>query len=132
MTDRKSLNVKFFICNKCGNIVTYLDEGKGKLTCCDEEMTELIPNSSDGAMEKHVPYVKEYVNKLLVKIGTNPHPMFNEHYIKWIALLTDRSLYIKWLKPEDTAEAMFKLEGGEVPIAAYEYCNLHGLWIKDL
>ena len=37
-------------------------------------------------------------------------------------------MQMKWLKPGDKPEAMFKLADGEVAVAAYEYCNLHGLW----
>ena len=32
------------------------------------------------------------------------------------------------LKPGDKPEAVFALADGETVVAAYEYCNLHGLW----
>ena len=124
--------VRFFLCKRCGNLVTYLDDMGGKLVCCNEDMTELFPNSNDASLEKHVPYVKKLVNKLHVQIGTDEHPMLKEHYIKWIALHTSKGLYIRWLCPSDRPAAMFRLDVDEDPIAVYEYCNLHGLWVKEL
>ena len=32
------------------------------------------------------------------------------------------------LKPGEKPEAVFALAEGETVVAAYEYCNLHGLW----
>jgi len=54
-----------------------------------------------------------------------------EHYIEWIALVTDQGYQHKYLKPGDDPVAVFELAKGDYVIAAYEYCNLHGLWRKD-
>ena len=48
---------KFFICKKCGNIVGMIVDSKMPLTCCGQEMQELVPNTVDAAKEKHVPEV---------------------------------------------------------------------------
>ena len=34
----------------------------------------------------------------------------------------------KKLKPGDKPEASFALVPGDNPVAAFEHCNLHGLW----
>ena len=38
----------------------------------------------------------------------------------------------KDLKPGEKPVAEFALLEGEKPVAVYEYCNLHGLWKKEL
>ena len=44
--------MKFFKCKKCGNVVALVEEKGGKLSCCGEEMMELVPRSVDAAVEK--------------------------------------------------------------------------------
>lgn len=97
---------------------------------------ELIPNTSDGAGEKHVPVISITNNTVKVSVGTISHPMLDAHYITFIALetiLNDQpSFQQKWLKPGMKPEAVFELSTGERVVAAYEYCNLHGLWKADI
>ena len=47
--------MKFYICEHCGNIVTFLQSSGVPVMCCGQKMTELVPGTSDGAKEKHVP-----------------------------------------------------------------------------
>lgn len=124
--------VNFYICNTCGNLVTCLNEGGGTLVCCGSPMDKIEPNTVDASREKHVPYVKDYGSRIVVTVGTDKHPSIEEHHIKWIALLTNRSLHIKWLLPGEEPMAVFKVTDQEAATAAYAYCNLHGLWKKDL
>ena len=93
-------------------------------------MTELEANATDAATEKHVPAVERTDDgRLKVVVGTSPHPMTPEHYIEWIALKTDNRVDIRYLNPGDRPEAVFDdVKNGSV----YAYCNLHGLWIKEL
>ena len=124
--------MKVFKCAKCGNIITYLNKLGCDVQCCGETMIELIPNTSDGAGEKNVPVVNVNGNTVEVKVGSVEHPMLEVHYIQWIALETTEGIQIKKLKPETKPEAVFALADGEKPVAAYEYCNLHGLWKTDI
>ena len=124
--------MKVFKCAKCGNIITYRKKRGCYVKCCGETMIELIPNTSDGAGEKHVPVVNVNGNTVEVKVGSVEHPMLEVHYIQWIALETTEGIQIKKLKPETKPEAVFALADGEKPVAAYEYCNLHGLWKTDI
>ncbi len=122
---------KFFLCKHCGNIVTFLNESGAPLTCCGDLMTELVPNTTDAAQEKHVPVVTVDGDKVTVVVGSVEHPMTPEHSIQWIYLETDQGMQNVFLSPGEKPEAVFAL-GGAKPIAAYEYCNLHGLWKKAI
>ena len=60
------------------------------------------------------------------KEGNMEHPSLPAHYIEFIVLITEGGMQMKWLKPGDKPEAVFKVV--DKSVAAYEYCNLHGLW----
>lgn len=123
--------VKFFKCNTCGNLVSLINEGGGTLVCCGSEMEELNPNTVDAAVEKHVPLIEVEGNKVTVKVGGVTHPMLKEHWIQWIYLETKEGVQRKCLNPGDEPKAVFALNDGDKVVAAYEYCNLHGLWKKE-
>ena len=57
--------------------------------------------------------------------------MMDAHYITFIALETDKGAIVRQLKPGAAPEAVFTIASDEKVIAAYEYCNLHGLWKAD-
>jgi len=122
---------RFFICKHCGNLVNIIHSSGVDMICCGEAMTELIPGSVDAAVEKHVPVVTIDGNTVTVEVGSVAHPMLPEHYIQWIHLQTDAGIHRKCLNPGEAPKAVFML-ADEKPIAAYEYCNLHGLWKKDI
>lgn len=123
----------FYRCEKCGNFITFLGE-KTACTpkCCGETMTELTPNTTDAAVEKHLPVVEASGNTITVKVGSAAHPMLDEHYIEFIILETENGWQKKDLKPGDAPEAVFALADGEKATAAYAYCNLHGLWKTEI
>ena len=91
-------------------------------------MQELVPGTVDAAAEKHVPVVKKDGNKVTVSVGSVTHPMLEEHSIQFIAVETKQGSQIKYLKPNEAPEAVFAIADGDEFVAAYEYCNLHGLW----
>ncbi|MBQ6323073.1 MAG: desulfoferrodoxin, partial [Lachnospiraceae bacterium] len=100
--------------------------------CCGEAMEEMTAGSVDAALEKHVPSVTVEGNKVTVTVGSVEHPMLAEHSILWIALETSQGIQRKALSPGNAPTAVFALADGETPIAALEYCNLHGLWKKEI
>ena len=100
--------------------------------CCGEAMVELVPGTSDGAHEKHVPAVTVDGNTVSVKVGEVEHPMMEAHYIMWIVLETKQGIQRKALNPGEKPEALFALVEGDEAVAAYEYCNLHGLWKAEI
>ena len=82
----------------------------------------------EAAFEKHIPVVEIAGNTVTVKVGEVDHPMLEEHYIQFIVLETKQGVQIKKLAPGEAPCAVFALAEGDAPVAAYEYCNLHGLW----
>lgn len=120
--------MKYFICEHCGNIIEYVKETGVPVMCCGQKMTELVPGTSDGAHEKHVPVVTVDDCKVTVEVGSVEHPMVEAHYIQWIAIETTRGSQRVKLEYTDKPKAVFCLAEGEEFVAAYEYCNLHGLW----
>ena len=123
---------KFFICKHCKNLVEVVNDSKVPMICCGEKMSELIPGTSDGAVEKHVPAVKVEGNKVTVTVGSVEHPMQDVHYIEWVILETEKGYQKVDLKPEQAPVAEFIVPEGDKPVAAYEYCNLHGLWKAEI
>ena len=122
------MEIKVFKCNSCGSIVFKI-KNKGCIpVCCGEEMKELVPGATDGAVEKHVPVVDVSGSAVTVTVGEVDHPMTEEHYIEFIALVTSAGVQIKELAPGDAPKAVFALAEGETCEYALGYCNLHGLW----
>lgn len=118
---------KFFKCKHCGNIITLIHESGAPLVCCGEPIAELFANTTEAATEKHLPVVTVEGNTVTVAVGSVDHPMLLEHFIQWVYLETDKGLQVKYLEPGEKPQAIFELKD-EKPVAAYEYCNLHGLW----
>ena len=123
--------MEFYKCSICGKIVAMVKEGVPDTVCCGKPMARLIPNTSDGAGEKHVPVAEVEGDMVTVKVGAVEHPMLEAHHIEWIALETTSGNQRKMLKPLEKPEAKFALLPGEKVKAVYEYCNLHGLWRLD-
>lgn len=120
--------MKVYRSKKCGNMVFMMHDGGGDLACCGEPMEELIANTTDAAKEKHVPVITKEGSIVTVTVGSVLHPMLPEHYIEWIVLETKMGMQKVDLKPGMKPIAQFALVEGDEVVAAYEYCNLHGLW----
>ena len=88
-------------------------------------MEQMVANTTDAAVEKHVPVYEHVDGELVVKVGEVDHPMTKEHYIMWIAQVTDNRTTRVRLYPEQGTETRFPYIKGSV---IYAYCNLHGLW----
>lgn len=120
--------MKFYVCETCGNIVEMVKESGVPVMCCGQKMKELIPGTSDGAVEKHVPVYEIEGNKVTVTVGSVEHPMADVHYIEWIVVETAKGAQKKALNPGDKPCAEFVLTEDDSVVAVYAYCNLHGLW----
>jgi superoxide reductase len=126
------MEMKFYRCTHCGNIIAYLKNSGVKVICCGEKMSELVPNTIDASKEKHVPVITSDGCKVTVHIGSADHPMAEDHYIEWICLQTKQGNQRKSLKPGDAPEACFTICCGDEVEAAYAYCNKHGLWKAEV
>ena len=122
------MEMRFFRCKKCGQMVAIVKKKGCPIMCCGEPMEEIVAGTSDGAVEKHVPVFEVKDGKVFVKVGAVEHPMSEEHYIEWIALKTNSGNQRKALNPGDKPEAVFALLVGDEVEAVYAYCNLHSLF----
>lgn len=105
-------------------LVEFMDSKK------EVSLKELTANTTDAAQEKHVPVVDIEGNQVKVSVGSVMHPMQEEHYITGIFIETKLGSQYRKLNPSDEPIAVFLLTEDDEFIAAYEYCNLHGLWKK--
>lgn len=119
---------KFYICEHCGNIIAKVKDTGVPVMCCGQKMTEIVPGTTDAAVEKHVPVYEVSGSLVTVRVGAAEHPMLPEHYIEWISLQTRQGNQRKCLRPGDKPEAQFALCEGDEVEAVYAYCNLHSLW----
>lgn len=122
---------KFYFCKHCGNLVGMVEDSGVVPVCCGEPMIELKANTTDAATEKHVPVIKVDGKKVTVEVGSTPHPMTEAHHISWIYIQTEKGGQRKSLEHTGAPSASFMLTDDDKLIAAFAYCNLHGLWKAD-
>lgn len=123
---------RFFICEHCGNIIAVVKDAGVPVVCCGQKMTEIVPGTTDAAVEKHLPVIKQEGNIITVEVGSIEHPMLEEHYIEWISIQTKQGNQRKILAPGQKPVAEFAVTDGDELEAAYAYCNLHGLWKTEV
>ncbi len=120
----------FCKCEICGNIVGMIHDSGVKIFCCGHEMGCMMPNTVEASQEKHLPVVAERTgNKLVINVGSAPHPMTLEHHIAWIAIAQGSKTQRVALEKTAAPTATFFVDDGDVTM--YAYCNLHGLWMAE-
>ena len=125
----KERNTVFYKCGVCGNLIGLIDGDINHMKCCGKEMERLEANSVDAAFEKHVPVYERVEDEIVVKVGEVEHPMEKDHYIMWIAQVSDNQTTRIRLYPEQGTEVRFKY----IPQSTlYAYCNKHGLWKAEV
>ena len=82
------MEMKFYQCAHCGQIVAIVKKTGVPVICCGEPMKEIVAGTTDAAVEKHVPVFEVKGDVVEVKVGAAEHPMVPEHFIEWIALKT--------------------------------------------
>lgn len=112
---------KFYVCPVCGNIIH--TTGAAVVSCCGITLPELEPEQVDEAHPMEVLYTdaRHYVRM--------EHPMTKNHYISWMAYVTDGHFEMKKLYPEGNAEADFLCRGHGL---IFGYCNRHGLFVQKV
>lgn len=115
------LKSKFSVCPICGNIIHTMGENIN--SCCGINLPIL---EAEIENEKHIINCEIIENEYYISIE---HDMTKEHYISFIAYITDYSCEIVKLYPEQNAEARF-LKKGKVFI--YVYCSKDGLIYKKI
>ena len=77
------------------------------------------------------PYRAGDTEPLAVAYAAKLCPMVDVHHIQWLLVETETGGQLHTLAPGQAPKAVFEL-GGEKPVAVYNYCNLHGLWMTKL
>lgn len=122
------MEMKFYQCSHCGQIVAAVKESGVPVICCGEPLQQIVPGTTDASLEKHVPVFNVSDNHVYVTVGSTEHPMLPEHYIEWIAIQTKFGNQRKVLAPGAEPKACFALCEGDEVLGVYAYCNLHSLW----
>ena len=122
---------KFYICERCGNLVGMIHSSGVSMVCCGQKMTKLEAGTVEASREKHIPVVTVNGKTVTVNVGSMEHPMAEEHSILWVYLQTTKGGQRKCLEVGKPPVATFVL-ADEEPVSVYAYCNLHGLWKADI
>lgn len=116
-------------CVKCNAIVKVIEDcncDNCGIVCCGEPMKNLTANSTDGAVEKHVPTYEIKGDNVEVVVN---HVMDTDHYIEWISASYNNEEVVKYFNPGEEVKAVFKYVPGMV---LYSYCNKHLLWKTEV
>ena len=124
-------NKKFYICEKCGNVVEMIHASGVNPHCCGQKMSVIEAGVVEASREKHIPAVSVNGSTVSVNVGSVEHPMAAEHSILWVELITDKGVQRKDLEVGKPPIAVFELSD-EKPLEVYAYCNLHGLWKSEV
>ena len=122
---------KFLKCEKCGVIFHQFDNETRELTCCGAKLKELVPNTMEASVEKHIPVMEVEGNKLTVRVGVTEHPQTEHHYINWIYVKCGARTQGITLTYKDKPFAEFYGDWkGKVEVQAS--CTNHGIWLSTI
>ena len=111
------LKGKFYVCPVCGNVIRTM--GEAVISCCGITLPPLEP---EGAEEDHAVRIEEVEDEYFVALD---HPMTKDHFISFLAAVSDEGIQLVKLYPEGNAEARMKRSRVR---DIYAYCNRHGLF----
>ena len=115
------LKGQFYVCPVCGNVIHSI--GEALVSCCGITLPPVKPEETD---EDHAIRVENVEDEYYVTVD---HPMEKDHYISFLAAVSDQGVQFIKLYPEGSAEARFKRNRVR---AIYAYCNRHGLFMLRL
>ena len=106
-----------YICPVCGNVIHAV--GEAVISCCGIT----LPAAESEKADSHHPICVEIIdNEYYVKVI---HPMSKNHYISFLAAVSDNGIQFVKLYSEADAEAHFRIKNVR---EIYAYCNRHGLF----
>lgn len=111
------LRSQFYVCPVCGNVIRTV--GAALISCCG---ITLPPLSAEEADDAHCIRCETVEDEYYVTVD---HPMTKEHYISFLAAVSDQGVQFVKMYPEGSAEARFKMGRVQLLLA---YCNRHGLY----
>ena len=111
------LKTQFYVCPVCGNVIR--STGQAVISCCGVTLPALTAEEPDAG---HLLLARIVEDEYYV---TAEHPMTREHYISFLAAVSDHGVQLVKLYPEGGAEARFRIDRVKY---LYAYCNRHGLF----
>ncbi|MDB8805238.1 helix-turn-helix domain-containing protein [Romboutsia sp. 1001216sp1] len=112
-------NIRFYICDKCGNLIT--TTGEASISCCGKKIE---PSIAKKAEDGHRLNVENIENELFI---TSEHEMKKEHYISFVAHVKGDRVQIVKQYPEWNMQFRLNQNGrGKL----YFYCKEHGLFYQ--
>lgn len=120
--------MKFYICPTCGNVIELVEDHGIPVFCCGHKMDELVPNTVEAAVEKHIPVATVENGVLKVSVGEVEHPSIAAHWIPFIAVKAGDLVMRRSIKATEKPEAIFPLGDFKGEVEVYAWCNLHGMW----
>lgn len=111
------LKSKFYVCPVCGNVIATV--GESVISCCG---ITLPPLEAEESEESHQLNIEKVEDEYYVSLN---HEMTKEHYISFIASVSDDGIHLVKLYPEGSAGTRFKTSRTKM---FYYYCNHHGLF----
>ncbi len=111
------LRGRFYVCPVCGNVIRAA--GEAVVSCCGVTLPALEAEEAEGehAIKTEIAEDEYYV--------TMDHPMTKDHYISFLAAVSDQGEQLVKLYPQGACEARFKINRVKY---LYAYCNRHGLF----
>ena len=107
----------FSLCPVCGNVIW--SAGEAVISCCGITLPPLEAEPPDA---EHGLRAEAIEDEYYVTVD---HPMTREHYITFLAAVSDQSVQLVKLYPEWNAEARFKMDRVR---DLYACCSHHGLF----
>ena len=112
-------NIKFYVCDKCGNLITSTSEAA--ISCCGKKMEAEVAKKAE---EGHKLNVESIENEFFI---TTEHEMKKEHYITFVAHVKGDRVQIVKQYPEWNMQFRLNQVGrGKL----YFYCINHGLFYQ--
>ena len=108
---------KFYVCPVCGNVIRSV--GEAVVSCCG---ITLPAAESEPEDEAHAIHLQIAEDEYYVRVD---HPMTRDHYISFLAAVSDHGISFIKLYPEQDAEARFRIDR---VAKLYAFCNRHGLF----
>ena len=115
------LRGKFYVCPVCGNVIHAT--GESVVSCCGITLPPLEPEASEG---EHTITVETVEDEYYVTVD---HEMTKDHYISFLAAVSDQGIQIVKLYPEGNCETRFRKYCIR---KMYAYCNRHGLFMLKI
>ena len=113
----KITRVNFYVCPMCGNVIQSV--GKAMISCCGITLPPCEPENADS---EHIIDTEIVEDEYYVTLR---HPMTKNHFISFLAAVSDNGVQFVKLYPESNAQARFKINRVK---KLYAYCNRHGLF----